>query len=127
MSTYQWNSWHHKGGDECPKYLPLSAVDQPWPTEDVEVGYAIHMTRIYCAVFLVQEVVVDEHLVPCGDKVDVYIIGNLKVAIHSKKASQRTIDGVVECDAIESNMLRVTEEELRLVLRHVRRVEEARG
>lgn len=48
----------------------------------------------------IEEIVVDEHLIPGGDKVDVDVIGDLKVSIHAKETGERTIDGIVEGDTI---------------------------
>ena len=58
------------------------------------------MPGIYDTRMSIEEIVVDEHLIPSSDKVDIDVIGNLKVSIHAKETGERTINGIMESDAI---------------------------
>ena len=60
----------------------------------------------------VQEVVANKHLIPRGDEVDVNIVCDLEVTVHSKETRERTVDGIVESDTIKTVERRATEEEL---------------
>ena len=48
----------------------------------------------------VYEIIVDEHLVPRSDKVDVDIKGDLQVSIHAKETGQSTVSGIMKGYAI---------------------------
>lgn len=48
----------------------------------------------------IEEIIVDEHLIPGSDKVDIDVICDLKVSIHAKETGERTINGIMESDAI---------------------------
>lgn len=70
------------------------------------------MLGVNGAVIRVDEVVVQEHLVPRGDKVDVDIICDLQVTIHSKESGESTVDRVVEGNSVKTVTGGVTQEVL---------------
>ena len=59
------------------------------------------MPRINHARIRIEEVVVDEHLVPGGDKVHIDIVGNLQIAVHAEEATERAVGGIVKGHCIE--------------------------
>jgi len=58
------------------------------------------MPGIYDTRIRIEEIVVDEHLIPGSDKVDIDVIGDLKVSVHAKETGESTINGIMESDAI---------------------------
>jgi hypothetical protein len=75
-------------------------MGQCGPSEDIKVGDTIHMAWIDHSSLLIEKVIIDEHLVPRHDKVDIDIIGDLQVAIHAQESGEGSIDGVVESHGI---------------------------
>ena len=63
------------------------------------------MPWIQCIIVCIEELVVDEHLIPCGDKAGIDIVCHLQVAIHSEEASEGPVNGVVECKIVESILI----------------------
>jgi hypothetical protein len=48
----------------------------------------------------VYEIIVDEHLVPRSDEIDVDVESDLQISIHAKETSQSTVSGIMESHAI---------------------------
>jgi hypothetical protein len=48
----------------------------------------------------VYEIIVDKHLVPRSDEVNVDVESDLQISIHAKEASQSTVSGIMESHAI---------------------------
>lgn len=43
------------------------------------------MSGIKFASRRIQHIVVDEHLIPCGDKININVICDVKIAVHSQE------------------------------------------
>lgn len=63
------------------------------------------MPRIHYTIVCIEEIVVDKHLIPCSDKVDINIICHLQVASHSEEASEGVVNGVLECKTVETILI----------------------
>ena len=70
------------------------------------------MARIKVTTTRVEEIVVDHHLVPCGDEIDVDIVRDLKITVHSQETRKRAVERVVEGDSIKRIQRGVAKEEL---------------
>ncbi len=114
-NTYQRNTGHHERGDECTEHELLCAVDERRPAEHIKIGNTKHVPRIYQAGLMVEEVVVDENLIPGGDKVDIDIECDLQIAIHAKETGQRAVDRIVKGDCIETDATLIAQEVLVLI------------
>ena len=75
----------HQTRDEESEGAPLCSVDQSIPSEDIEVGHAVHMSRINLSSERVDEVVLDEKGVPGVDEVDGGIVSDLKVTVQTEE------------------------------------------
>lgn len=84
------------------------------------------MSRVDLVGGSAQEIVCDEHLVPCVDEVDVDIVGHLQVTVHAQETCERAIDGVMERIAIQAVYRLIAEEVLVLVRCEVGSSEETR-
>lgn len=84
------------------------------------------MPGVHCAVRGVQEVVVDEHLVPGTDEIGIEIVCVLEVSVHTQESRQCTIDGVMERNTVQAIMADITKEVLVHLGRDVCRVQETR-
>ncbi len=74
---------------------------QTGPPEHVEIAATIHVPGINLACTWVNEIIIDEHLIPCSDKVEVNIIRRLQNTVHSQEAHHSTIEGVMEGDCVQ--------------------------
>ena len=95
----------------------MRAVLQTGPPEDIEVTRAEHVPRVDVAGLVVEEVIVDEHLVPSSDEIGVDIERDLEVTIHAQETRESAIRGVMEGGAIQRVQRPVAKE----VLIHVGR------
>lgn len=100
IGAHQRNSWHDQRSDERGKCASRCSILQAGPPEDIKVTGTIHMPGIYDTRTRINEIIVNEHLIPGRDKVDINIIRDLKVSIHAKKTRERAIDGVMESNTI---------------------------
>jgi len=92
---------------------------QTGPPENIEIAAAIHVLRIEFASGRIEEVILDDHLIPCGNKVDVDVVGNLEVSIHSQETSNSTVSGIMEGDGIQSINRGLAQEEFIMILGEV--------
>lgn len=60
------------------------------------------MAGIQQAGHLVDKVVVDKHLVPRSDEIDIDVVGDIEITIHSQETRKGTINGVMESHAVET-------------------------
>lgn len=115
LATNQRYAGHDQCRDESGEGSFLSPVLQTRPAEHIEITGTEHVPRVHVATDGVQEVIVDEHLVPRGNEVDVDIVSVGQVAVHSKETGERAVGGVVEGDGVEAVVGLVPKEVLALV------------
>ena len=72
--------------------------------KNVEVGHAIHMSRVNLSGGRVEDVVLDEERVPGVYEIDREIVADLKVTIQSEEPLEATVHGVMEGNGIETVM-----------------------
>lgn len=70
------------------------------------------MAWIYHPGLFVQKIIVDKHLIPSGNKVDVDVIGDLQVAVHSQESGEGSINRIMKRHGIQGNVLFISEKEL---------------
>jgi len=97
---YQGNTGHdyvcYKRGHEAF----LRPILQAGPAEYVEVTGPKHVLWIDLTSIGVYEVIVDEHLVPRSNEIDVDVESDLQISIHAKETGQRTVSGIMKGHAI---------------------------
>jgi len=92
---------------------------QTGPPENIEIAAAVHVLRIELASRRIEEVILNDHLIPGSDKVDVDVVGNLEVSIHSQETSNSTVSGIMEGDGIQSIDRGLAQEEFIVILSEV--------
>ena len=80
----------------------MSPIVQAVPSEYIEIARSIHVTGIDFPSKCVDEIVLHKHLVPCADEIDRNVVGDLQVTVHSEETLERTVDGVMERNRIET-------------------------
>lgn len=115
LATNQRYAGHDQCRDESSEGSFLSPVLQTRPAEHIEITGTEHVSRVYVATDGVQEVIVDEHLVPRGNEIDVDVVSVGQVAVHSEETGERAVGGVVEGDGVEAVVGLVPKEVLALV------------
>jgi hypothetical protein len=97
---YQGNTRHDKRCYEGSYETLLRSILQARPAEYVEVTGPIHMLWIDYTSIGVYKIIVNEHLIPRRDKIDVDIESDLQISIHAKETGQGTISGIMKGHAI---------------------------
>jgi len=75
----------------------------------------------------VDEVIVHKHLVPRTDKIYRDVVGDLEVSAHSEETLECTVDRIMERDAVETAVSRVSQKVLVIGGGDVGGIEETRG
>ena len=60
------------------------------------------MTGIDLPCERIDEIVIDKHFVPRANKIDIDVVGDLQVPVHSEEALERAVDRIVERDSVET-------------------------
>jgi len=125
--TNQRCTGHYQACDERSDSALLRSVDQSIPPKNIEVGHAVHMSRVDLSSGRIDEVILDEERIPGVDEIDREIIPDLKVTIQSKEPLEATVHGVVESDGIETVVGSLSKEVLVVVCGNVHRLAKAWG
>ena len=126
-NAHQRDSWHDDIGDKASQSAPKGSIFQARPSKHVEIARSKPMPWIQCTIVCIEELVVDEHLIPCGDKVGIDIVCHLQVTIHPEEASERPVNGVVECKTVESILILGAQKVLVFRLCEIRCLQETGG
>jgi hypothetical protein len=60
------------------------------------------MFRIEFIGIWVEHIIIDNHLIPSSDEVDIDIVSNLQIPVHAKETGQGTIRRIMKRDAIQA-------------------------
>ncbi len=95
--------------DEVTQQLPVDAISNGRPPEDILVSYTIHMSRVKDTCIGVHKVVGEQKVVPHVNPIRGRVIASLKVSIHAEKPRQCTVYRIVESSSVKGTMLRSSE------------------
>jgi hypothetical protein len=97
---YQGNTRHDKRCYEGSHETLLRPILQAWPAENVEITGPKQMLWIDYTSIGVYEIIINEHLIPRSDKIDVDIESDLQISIHAKETGQSAVSRIVKGHAI---------------------------